>query len=94
MAVASAVVTAVAPAVKVAAVARESPLPALQGAEVEAMAGALWPLAPQAASLVEGRSEVGRTVGRLGRRSRGARGGRCPGREARDRGQPHRVVKG
>ena len=44
--------------------------------------------------MVEGRSEVGRTVSRLGRRSRGARGGRCPGREARDRGQPHRVVKG
>ena len=44
--------------------------------------------------MVEGRSEVGRTVSRLGRRSRGARGGRCPGREARDRGQSHRVVKG
>ena len=44
--------------------------------------------------MVEGRSEVGRTVSRLGRGSRGARGGRCPGREARDRGQPHRVVKG
>ena len=36
-----AVVTAVAPAVNMAAVARESPLPAHQGAEVEAMAGAL-----------------------------------------------------